>query len=112
MRDELRSAYAALGIEPGASLGMVKRQFKTLVRRWHPDRFVGDPQGTIEANHRLRVINQAYNTIIASDFRPVVPQIRRDPTPPPSPARSDNGSSVHAQDIPPRAPPVMERLTP
>jgi hypothetical protein len=110
-RDELRSAYAALGLEPGASLRVVKRQFKTIVRKWHPDRFVGDPQGIVEANQRLRVINQAYNTILAS-FRPLIPQIRRDPPPPPAPPRSDNGSSARAPDEPPRPRPVMERLTP
>jgi len=109
MRDELRSAYAALGLKPGASLSTVKRQFKTLVRKWHPDRFVGDPKSMIEANHQLRVINQAYNTIIAADFRPVVPVVRRDPVPP-SPPRS-NGSSPQADTSPPPRP-VRERLTP
>jgi hypothetical protein len=65
MSDELRSAYAALGLQPGAPLTKVKRQFKTLVRRWHPDRFASDPQGAAEANDRLRVINNAYSTILA-----------------------------------------------
>jgi hypothetical protein len=110
MRDEVRSAYAALGLEPGASLRMVKQQFKTLVRRWHPDRFVGDPQGMLEANHRLRVINQAYNTIVASDFRPAVPPLRREPPPPPP--RPGNGSPPNADNPPPPPRPVRERLTP
>ncbi len=113
MRDELRSAYAALGLEPGASLRMVKRQFKTLVRTWHPDRFVRDAQGMTEANHRLRVINQAYNTILASDFQRAIPQIRRGPPPPPPVARSNGGAASTASgDTPPRARPVVERLTP
>src|SRR6185295_19402371 len=108
MRDELRSAYAALGLEPGASLGTVKRQFKTLVRKWHPDRFVGDPQGIVEANHRLRVINQAYNTILAADFQPTVPQVRRDP---PAPPHAGRAASADAGTPPPRAQPIRERLT-
>jgi len=107
MRDELRSAYAALGLEPGASLATVKRQFKTLVRKWHPDRFVGDPQGVVEANHRLRVINQSYNAILASDFQSAVPQVRRDP---PAPRSGDSGSA-DAGTTPPHAQPIRERLT-
>lgn len=109
MRDELRSAYAALGLEPGASLRVVKRQFKRLVRTWHPDRFVGDQQGIAEANHRLRVINQAYNTILASDFHQTIQQIRRDP-PRPAPVRADGSQAP--PDAPPRERPVSPPLTP
>ena len=102
MRDEVRSAYAALGVEPGGSLQEVKRQFKVLVRTWHPDRFAGDPQGAVEANHRLRIINQAYNTIIAADFPPIAPVARPHHEPSPS----------HSGETPPSTRPVVERLTP
>src|SRR5207247_2281784 len=97
------SAYAALGLEPGASIRMLKRQFKMLVRTWHPDRFIGDPQGSAEANHRLRVINRAYNTILATDFQHATPQVRRVPPPAPSDA---------ADKFIAREPPVTVRLTP
>src|SRR6185436_17138936 len=104
MRDELRSAYAALGLEPGAPMPIVKRQFRTLVRTWHPDRFVGDAQGAAEANHRLRIINRAYNTILET-FNHAPPQLRRDPpTPEPAPSGSAQGGR--------REPPVTIRLTP
>ena len=106
MRDDLKSAYAALGLEPGAPLPIVKRQFKTLVRTWHPDRFVGDPQGVAEANQRLRIINRAYNTILAT-FNHAPPQLRRDP-PTAAPAPSPSGSAQGG----PRHPPVSIRLTP
>ena len=72
MPDELRSAYAVLGLQPGASLQEVRQQFKNLVRRWHPDRFANDPQGRAEANDRLRVINSAYSTIVQSTAGDVV----------------------------------------
>jgi hypothetical protein len=81
MPDELRSAYAVLGLEPGASLHKVKRQFKTLVRRWHPDRFTNDPQGRAEANDRLRVINNAYSTILQTRFGDAATHARREPAP-------------------------------
>ena len=81
MPDEVRSAYAVLGLQPDASLQDVKQQFKTLVRRWHPDRFTNDPQGKAEANDRLRVINHAYSTILQTRFGEPT-QVRRDSTPP------------------------------
>jgi curved DNA-binding protein CbpA len=110
MRDEIRSAYAALGLEPGAALFAVKRRFKALVRTWHPDLFVTDPQGLAEANHRLRIINQAYNTILAADFRRPVPQMRRDP---PASVRQDGGPGrAQATDASPPERPVSTPLTP
>ena len=93
MPDELRSAYAVLGLQPGASLQEVKQQFKTLVRRWHPDRFANDPQGKAEANDRLRVINQAYSTILQSRFGEAS-QSRREP--PPGPAAQDGSAAARA----------------
>jgi len=94
MPDELRSAYAVLGLKPGASLPEVKQQFKTLVRRWHPDRYANDPQGRAEANDRLRVINNAYSTILQTSFGESAQPIRRDPkpnvSPPDEPAPTDH----------------------
>lgn len=114
MPDELRSAYAVLGLQPGASLQKVKQQFKTLVRRWHPDRFANDPQGKVEANDRLRVINNAYDMILQTSFGEASPQVRRDPPPAakandrPASARSNGSASTFADEVPrePKPPPV------
>jgi len=119
MPDELRSAYAVLGLQPGASLLRVKRQFKTLVRRWHPDRFTNDPQGKAEANDRLRVINIAYNTILHASFGEAIPQMPRDPRPQdPRPstgqadtARPDNGRTAAGQGRAEPTPPPMPPLS-
>jgi DnaJ-like protein len=102
MPDELRSAYAVLGLQPGASLQEVKQQFKNLVRRWHPDRFANDPQGRAEANDRLRVINSAYSTIVQSTAGEVVLQVRRES--PPNPATRDKPIDEHTP--PPVGPPL------
>lgn len=64
--DALRSAYAMLELDPTASPREVRRQFKKLVRRWHPDRFAQDPQGQAEASRRMQQINAAYELILAS----------------------------------------------
>jgi DnaJ domain len=76
-------AYALLDLPPGASPDVVRKQYKALVRRWHPDRFAGDPQGQAEASLRMRAINDAYRLILQ----------RAAPAPPPA-------SPPHA---PPRA---------
>ena len=99
MPDELRSAYAVLGLRPGASLHRVKRQFKTLVRRWHPDRFANDAQGKAEANDRLRVINIAYSTILQTGFGEAISQVPRDP----SPDRAKAGQAASSRAEPGRA---------
>ena len=104
MPDELRSAYAVLGLKPGASLQEVKQQFKTLVRRWHPDRYANDPQGRTEANDRLRVINHAYSTILQSSAVDVVPPVRRES--PPNPVPQDKSA---AEATPPPVGPPLTR---
>ena len=64
MTDPLSRAYALLELAPGASPDVVRKQYKALVRRWHPDRFAGDPQGQSEASLRMRAINDAYHLIL------------------------------------------------
>lgn len=68
--DALRNAYATLGLAPGSSARDVRRQFKKLVKRWHPDRFGSDPQGQSEAAQRMREINAAYELIQSADRAP------------------------------------------
>ena len=60
---KIERAYAVLELPPGASKPRVKRQYKRLVRRWHPDRFTGDADGVAEATTRLRAINEAYKLL-------------------------------------------------
>ena len=105
MPDELRSAYAVLGLEPGVPLQEVKQQFKILVRRWHPDRFTNDPQGRAEANDRLRVINHAYSTIVQSSVVDVIPPVRREPSPPNTVAPDKSA----AENTPPPVGPPLTR---
>jgi DnaJ domain len=98
MPDDLRRAYAVLGLQPGAPLPEVKQQFKTLVRRWHPDRYANDPQGKVEANDRLRVINHAYSTILQASFGGAASQVRRES--PSNPVPQDRTSSARPNGSP------------
>ena len=81
--DELARAYATLGITAAASLDDVRKQYKALVRKWHPDRFASDPQGQAEATVRLRAINDAFRCVVA----------HRAPPPPGPPGASDTTNS-------------------
>lgn len=61
----LRHAYAALDLSPPVTEARLKRRYKALVRRWHPDRYQSDPIGQAEATERLRNINLAYELVSA-----------------------------------------------
>jgi hypothetical protein len=99
--DPVLRAYATLRVSPHAPLPEVRRQFRKLVRQWHPDRFADDPQGQAEAATQMRDINAAYRLI----------QDERAPysfTPPPTPtpqappagtARAEKGSRLGRQAV-------------
>jgi hypothetical protein len=83
--DRLRRAYATLGLEPGSSAEQARHAYKALVKKWHPDRFGGDPRGQDEATQRMREINQAYRTLVGAS-----PHSHEPPaTPGPQPASRD-----------------------
>ncbi len=67
MTDAFGRAYALLGLTPGATPEQTRKQYKALVRRWHPDRFAGDPQGQSEAAVRMRAINDAYRLLVGRE---------------------------------------------
>ena len=72
--------YIVLGLRPGASEGEIKRAYRRLARRYHPDINPGDHA----AEMLFRRIVEAYETLID-------PQRRR---------QYDTGSSSHAADEP------------
>lgn len=49
-----RSAYAALGLDPDADAGEIDRAYKTLIKRYHPDRDGGDADRAAEINRAYR----------------------------------------------------------
>jgi molecular chaperone DnaJ len=57
----MRSHYASLGLEPGAPLADVKRAFRRLAMRWHPDR---NPEPHAAAEFRR--IRTAYDALMAA----------------------------------------------
>jgi hypothetical protein len=65
IRNAERKALDALGLEPEASTQQVKRRFKELVKRHHPDANGGDRSSEAQ----LREIIQAYNYLKSVGFR-------------------------------------------
>jgi hypothetical protein len=63
LSDPSETSYRLLDLEPGASLGEVKRAWRDLTKVWHPDRFQGDARMEAKAEERLKAINDAYNQI-------------------------------------------------
>jgi DnaJ like chaperone protein len=65
----LQQSYATLGLKPEASAQEVKRAYRKLVSRYHPDKLVsqGLPDEMMEVSKkRVREINAAYDTIKAA----------------------------------------------
>ena len=55
----MKDPYEVLGIEPGATLGEVKRAYRALAKEFHPDANPGD---TVAAN-RFREATEAYDLL-------------------------------------------------
>jgi hypothetical protein len=68
--------YQVLNIEPGASKDAI-RDYKDLVKVWHPDRFCDDPRLQQKAEEKLKQINAAYEFL--KSYQPQVSQIKVDP---------------------------------
>ena len=56
----IKRAYDVLGLPPESSALQIKREYRRLAKRWHPDRW---PRGGLQeqqAGERMRQINDAY----------------------------------------------------
>ncbi|MBD2682361.1 MULTISPECIES: dynamin family protein [Nostoc] len=65
-KDKITRAYSILGLQPNASLSEVKQAYRTLVKKWHPDLFVGKPQQQKQAEEKMHLVNEAYTILTES----------------------------------------------
>ncbi len=66
-KDEVKNAYEILGLPNNAPIADVKQAYRKLVKKWHPDLFVGKPQLLQEAQEKMRKFNEAYTILSESD---------------------------------------------
>ncbi len=59
----LRRAYRALELPDGASLAEVRSSYKTLMKRYHPDRFQ-DGEKREAATELVKRLNEAYSVLL------------------------------------------------
>ncbi len=61
---QLRTWYARLELEPGASADEVRQAFRALMRRYHPDRFTDDPERERKATELSQQLTVAYRGLL------------------------------------------------
>lgn len=62
-KDKITRAYGILGLQAYASQAEVKQAYRTLVKKWHPDLFVNQPQLLKQAQEKMRLVNDAYTIL-------------------------------------------------
>jgi len=59
----MKNPYEVLGVREGASIEEIKRAYKELVRKYHPDQYRDNPLSEL-AEEKLKEINQAYDYLM------------------------------------------------
>ncbi len=54
--------YKVLGVDPAASDEEVKKAYRELARKYHPDNYVGTPLSDL-ASEKMKEVNEAYDTV-------------------------------------------------
>jgi len=66
---ELKQAYQILGVPLSAPAASIKKTYRKLVKRWHPDRYPVGTSEYAEATHMTKLINGAYAAIENAPLR-------------------------------------------
>jgi curved DNA-binding protein CbpA len=97
--DDILTCYQIIGVQPGTSPKALKKAYRDLVKRWHPDRFPGDSEKRQEAEEKLKSINLAFERIQDHRETLIALAARRSP-----PAPASSPSRPRASSAPPRPP--------
>jgi len=60
--------YKVLGVNPGASQEEIKSAYRTLVKKYHPDKYIDNPLGDL-AKEKMQQINQAYEMLSGNNAK-------------------------------------------
>ena len=58
----MRDPYSVLGVSQNASDDEVKKAYRELARKYHPDNYQNNPLADL-AEEKMKEINEAYDTI-------------------------------------------------
>ncbi len=61
--DDLRRAYAALEVPFGSDFAVVRKSYRVLMRKYHPDRHAGSPEKQKAATELAQKLSAAYQLI-------------------------------------------------
>jgi DnaJ-domain-containing protein 1 len=61
--DEIRRAYAALEVPPGSDFETVRKSYRALMRKYHPDRHTGSPEKLKAATELAQKLTEAYKIL-------------------------------------------------
>jgi curved DNA-binding protein CbpA len=64
MKRGLKHSYEIFQLGPDATPDQIKQVYRTLVKKWHPDRFSHDPQLQQRAQEKFIEINEAYSRLL------------------------------------------------
>lgn len=59
----MKNPYEVLGVKEGASEEEIKKAYRELARKYHPDRYSDNPLSEL-AQEKMKEINEAYNALI------------------------------------------------
>lgn len=59
----MQDPYKVLGVDPSASDEEIKKAYRDLARKYHPDRYTSNPDMAELANEKMKEINTAYDEI-------------------------------------------------
>ncbi|MFZ2444739.1 MAG: J domain-containing protein [Syntrophobacteraceae bacterium] len=91
--------YRLLGLKPGARPTEIKRAYRRLAKKWHPDRYHSESYETRAfAEKQFREINEAYERLLDNWWRSVETVLNARP----SPAAAGGAERTHDRQPPPR----------
>lgn len=59
----MKNPYKVLGIKEGASYDEIKRAYRELAKKYHPDKYANNPLADL-AEEKMREINEAYDALM------------------------------------------------
>jgi molecular chaperone DnaJ len=62
----MRNPYEVLGIKEGASVDEIKKAYRELARKYHPDQYSNNPLSDL-AQEKMKEINHAYDSLIKNN---------------------------------------------